>query len=97
MSNEQILFNFACEQFGEEKAQFYLEHDGEVPFHTYEGWKARKKRVKKGEKGIPISLWRHKTCKQMEDAEQVEETDEMSNEFYLAKAYIFSASQVEDA
>ena len=96
MSNEQILFNFACKQMGEEKATFFLEQDGEVPYHTYEGWKARHKCVRKGEKGIPISLWRHKTRKQIDEVEQVEESDEMNNEFYLAKAFIFSASQVED-
>lgn len=96
MSSEQILFNFACEQLGEEKATFYLETDGEVPFHTYQGWKARHKCVRKGEKGIPISLWRAKNHKQVEVTEHAEENDDM-NEFYLAKAFIFSTQQVEDA
>ena len=52
--------------------------------------------MRKGEKGIPISLWRAKNHKQVEVTEHAEENDDM-NEFYLAKAFIFSTSQVEDA
>lgn len=95
MTNEEIIFDVACQQIGEEKATFFLEQDGEVPFHTYEGWKRRGKYVRRGEKGIETRLWQKK--KQKEKDSKEDENDESKNEkgFVLVKAYVFSIDQVE--
>lgn len=96
MTNEEIIFDVACQQIGEEKATFFLEQDGEVPFHTFEGWKKRGKCVKRGEKGIPTRLWRKRDKKSKNFSENETEDENENDGFYLCKAFLFSYEQVEN-
>lgn len=95
MSNQEIIFNIASEKLGEEKALFYLESEGEVPFHTYEGWKKRGKYVRRNEKGIETRLWMKKKQKEKDNKEDENNENENENGFVLVKSYVFSIDQVE--
>lgn len=78
------------------KARFFLENEGEVPLHTFEGWKRRGKVVRRGEKGLETRLWKRKNPKKDQNDEESVSQEEMNNEYFLAKAYLFSRNQVEN-
>jgi len=59
-----------------------LENKGmEIPFHTVAGWKQKGYSVKDDEAGTEVKLWKKK---------------DGDNGFYLAKAYLYGRSQVEE-
>ena len=51
----------------------------EIPFHTASGWEQKGYRVKDGETGTEVRLWKKKD----------------NDKFYLARAYLYGSSQVE--
>ena len=67
--------------------------------HTLMKWKSLGFKVKKGEHGIETRLWKYNP-KKKEQNNAPEDADEETKQkyksgFYLAKAYLFKASQVE--
>ena len=70
------------------------------PIHTFNGWKKRGYRVKKGEKAIAkFPIWKYVTKVSKEVAEAVDETDtdhiEGHGKMYMKTSAFFSDSQVE--
>lgn len=69
--------------------------------HTFQMWKNLGFKVKKGEHGIETRLWKYNPKNKEKNTEELpenadEETKQKySNGFYLAKAYLFTRSQVE--
>lgn len=69
--------------------------------HTFQMWKNLGFSVKKGEHGIETRLWKYcpkdkdKNKKDMPDDADKETKQKYDNGFYLAKSYLFTASQVE--
>lgn len=62
--------------------------------HTFARWKELGYKVRKGEHGIETRLWKYSKGKSNEDAN--EETDIKHGRCYMAKAYLFKRSQVEE-
>lgn len=68
--------------------------------HTFQKWKSLGFKVKSGEHGIETRLWRYNKNKEQNKKELPENADEETKKkynsgFYLAKAYLFTRSQVE--
>ena len=69
--------------------------------HTFQMWKSLGYKVKQGEHGIETRLWKFNPKNKEQNKEDLpENTDEetkqkYNNGFYLAKAYLFTRSQVE--
>lgn len=58
--------------------------------HTYQGWKALHRQVKRGEKSIAtIQIWKHTTKKPKEADEEEQE------KMFLTKAFFFTEAQTE--
>ena len=91
MTNEQIIYDYAtqvAELFTVPQAEQLLKKLGELPLHTFQGWKKRGFIVKKGEKSAHcLKLW--KMCKPKKDS------DSDSSKMYLVKSYLFTEKQVE--
>lgn len=99
MTNEQIIYEIAVQLYGDAAVQRMIEEDGEIPLHTVQGWARRGPyKIKKGEHGIETRLWRKKR-KSEADREKTEvQSDEAADQrrdFYLCKAFLFRADQVE--
>ena len=59
--------------------------------HTYAGWKAVGRQVKKGEKSIAaFQIWKHTTKKPKKEDEEEEE------KMFLTKAFFFRECQTEE-
>lgn len=100
MTNEQIIYEIAVQIYGDAAVQRMIEEDGEIPLHTVQGWAQRGPyKIKKGEHGIETRLWRRKKKAKSAEPEKMNEQDgENANEnreFYLCKAFLFRADQVE--
>ena len=101
MTNEQIIKEIAVQVYGEEKVMKMLEAGMEIPLHTVQGWNMRGPyKIKKGEHGLETKLWRkrkrkadEKNSKKNEDSDA--ETADNNKDFYLCKAFLFRADQVE--
>ena len=81
MKNKDIIREAAI-QTGMVTAEEAEELDSkgmEIPFHTAAGWKQKGYSVRDGEAGTEVKLWKKK---------------DGDNRFYLAKAYLYSSSQV---
>lgn len=101
MTNEQIIADIATSVYGEDAVRGMIEKGIELPIHTVAGWKARGPyKIKKGEHGIETRLWKLRKNKggkikvnedNGKDAEQID----MNRNFYLTKAFLFRADQVE--
>jgi hypothetical protein len=69
--------------------------------HTFQMWKHLGFKVKKNEHGIETRLWKYNPKNKKQNKEELpenadEETKKKYNSgFYLAKAYLFTRSQVE--
>lgn len=69
--------------------------------HTFQMWKSLGFKVKKGEHGIETRLWKYNPKnKEQNKKDMPEDADEetkkkYNNGFYLAKAFLFTKSQVE--
>lgn len=97
MTNLEIICNEAILNgiYTRDEIEDMLAQGLEPALHTYTGWKSHGKVVKHGEKGIETRLWKKRKPKK--DSDNKAEEQEQSNEnFYLAKAFLFSEEQVED-
>lgn len=69
-----------------------INETGDLPFHSFNEWKARGYRVKKGEHGVfKAALWQKTNYSE----EQLKEKNKDSNWFYLVSTSLFSREQVE--
>lgn len=103
MTNEQIIFTESMNlmekgiigntgrkivvenEAGEKKEIFEPEK-----IHTYAGWKAVGRQVKKGEKSIAaFQIWKHTTKKPKKE-------DEEEEKMFLTKAFFFRECQTEE-
>ena len=85
MKNREIIANAAVQAgiLTAEEARDAIENGREIPLHTLQGWNLRGNyRVKEGEEGIPVKLWRKR---------------ENEDKFYLARAYLYRLEQLEES
>ena len=88
MTNEQIIIEAAIIIYGQSYVDEMLAAGKELPIHTIGGWKARGPyRIIKGERGFETRLWKKRKVKSVEG--------DPYEEFYKAKAFLFTESQVE--
>ena len=88
MTNEQIILDAAIIIYGECAVDEMLAKGKEIPLHTIAGWRSRGNyRVIKGEHGYECRLWKKRKVKSAEG--------DPYEEFYKAKAYLFTETQVE--
>ena len=90
MNNEQIIAHIAIESgyLTPERVEELINDGQEIPLHTLQGWAHRGFDIKKGEHGIEARIWRKRDKNKKEDNE-VENRD-----FYLTKAFLFTADQI---
>ena len=94
MTNGQIIAEIAASIYGKDTVASMLEKGEEVPLHTAKGWAARGSfRIKKGEHGLECKLWKKR--KAISDDNVDENESEDNRNFYMAKAFLFRADQVE--
>ena len=95
MTNQEIIMQEVLKNkvfTKEEVKQLILEH-GELPIHTFEGWKERGYTVKKGEHArIITKLWKMRRTRVKEEEN---EEEEQNAGFILTKAFLFTFEQVE--
>ncbi len=105
MTNEMIIFNNRValmdegvikgtgniiEVENEDGEKIQIEEPEEL--HTYQGWKAIGRQVKKGEKCIAtFMIWKHTTKKKKSESEDEEEQEKM----FMTKAFFFRECQTE--
>ncbi|MBQ8946461.1 MAG: hypothetical protein IJ058_06540 [Lachnospiraceae bacterium] len=96
MTNEQIIADIAATIYGEDTVMTMLATGEDIPLHTLKGWAARGPfRIKKGEHGLETKLWKKRKDK-VASSDENENTEEATNrDFYMAKAFLFRADQVE--
>ncbi len=88
MTNEQIILEAAIIIYGQDAVMEMLANGKEIPLHTIAGWRARGNyRVIKGEHGYECRLWKKRKVKSVEG--------DPYEEFYKAKAFLFTETQVE--
>ena len=98
MTNEQIIADIAASIYGVDTVMAMLENGKDIPLHTLKGWAARGPyRIKKGEHGIETKLWKRRKRKDNgTSTDENEPAEEATNkDFYLAKAFLFRADQIE--
>lgn len=102
MTNTQIIYNAALSHgFTEDQLSQLLEaYKGDLPFHTFQEWKARGYSVKKGEHALfTADLWKYtsKPSKAMVEAAEASGKDapEESPHYYKKLSHLFARSQVE--
>ena len=102
MTNSEIIYKAALSHgFTEDQLLQLLEaYKGDLPFHTFQEWKARGYSVKKGEHAIfTADLWKYtsKPSRAMIEAAQEAGRDvpEESPHYYKKLSHLFSFSQVE--
>ena len=98
MTNTEIIINEALANglYTEEQIENILASGHMIPLHTFKAWKEAGYIVKKGEHArITTRLWKftNKAKKSEEADENTEGTEH--NHYYLAKAFLFTADQVE--
>ena len=105
MTNAQIIFNESIELMengiiGNTGRKIIVENeDGEKKemlepesIHTYAGWKAIGRQVKKGEKCIAtFMIWKHTTKKKKSESEDEKEQEKM----FMTKAFFVRECQTE--
>ena len=103
MTNEMIIFNGRVSLMeegiikgtgnyitveNEDGEKIELEEPEQI--HTYAGWKALNRQVKRGEKSIAtMQIWKHTTEKPKSDNEEEQE------KMFLTKAFFFTEAQTE--
>lgn len=93
MTNTQIIINEAIENglYTKEEVEAILETGHMIPLHTFQTWKSAGYIVRKGEHAkITTRLWKYTSKKKSAEAD-----GEALNHYYLAKAFLFTADQVE--
>lgn len=105
MTNQEIICREAVAHgvITKAAAEAALMTGAEIPLHTYAAWKSRGYQVRKGEKAtIKTSLWkRSKGKKKSQDADSDTQQDttenpEASGHYFLATAFLFTLSQVDE-
>ena len=90
MSNNEIIDRAVFQAFGENPEALQLE------YHTFEAWKARGYIVRRGEHAVlTVKLWKHSKKTSKSDQASGADTEEITEGFYLAKAFLFSSAQVD--
>lgn len=81
MKNKDIIMEAAIQAnvVTKEEAAELEAGNQEIPFHTASEWSRKGFRVKDGETGTEVKLWKKKN----------------DGRFYLARAYLYSIGQVE--
>ena len=103
MTNEMIIYNAAVDH-GFTTAQLdalLVAYKGELPFHTFQGWKKRGYSVKKGEHALfRAELWRftNKVSKALAESMKKEGQDAPEDDphYYKKLSFLFSREQVEE-
>ncbi len=97
MTNQQIIADIASSIYGEDAVIRMIENGEDIPLHTVKGWNSRGPyRIKKGEHGIETRLWKKRKKKNTDTLVEDENAGETgSDDFYLAKAFLFRKDQVE--
>ena len=102
MTNSQIIYNAALAHgFTEDQLSQLLDaYKGDLPFHTFQEWKARGYSVKKGEHALfTADLWKltSKPSKAMIEAakEAGKDIPEDAPHYYKKLSHLFSFAQVE--
>ena len=102
MTNSQIIYNAALAHgFTEDQLSQLLDaYKGDLPFHTFQEWKARGYSVKKDEHALfTADLWKYTskpskaTNKAAEEAGK--DAPEEAPHYYKKLSHLFSFSQVE--
>lgn len=97
MTNFQLIANAAIGEglYTQEEAIAILEENGELPLHTFAEWKKRGFVVRRGEHAkLTTQIWRYKG-KGKQTVEVSEDDEKNARNFYLTKAFFFTAEQVE--
>ena len=94
MTNEQIIFNAQIELLNEGKIG--VDSNGNLEeIHTFQRWKAKGYRVRKGAKAIiALQIWKVAAKKKQGTNSSDDDTDDDEIKYFLKKAFFFSASQV---
>lgn len=98
MTNTEIIINEAVANgiYTEEQVEEILSAGYTLPIHTFQVWKSAGYIVKKGEHArITTRLWRFTNKSKKADEEQADADGTENNHYYLAKAFLFTADQVE--
>lgn len=105
MTNEHIIMNASWQlmEAGVLKGSgmMVVQDDGTSvelpePIHTYAGWKAIGRQVKKGEKAITaINIWKCSTKTITAKTVDGKETEMDARRMFFKKAFFFKASQTE--
>ena len=103
MTNQEIIASVAIAEgiFNDEEIMEMIEEGIEIPLHTLQGWSIRGRkmgkelRIKKGEHGIETRLWKRRDKNDKLESKNAE-GEEKKGDFYLAKAFLFRADQVEE-
>lgn len=93
MTNFEIITRTAIAEgiFTEAEAMEHIEKRGELPLHTFKGWKARGFQVKKGEKTrIRIGIWQQTKSKTNEET-----GEEIPGHMFMKTSCFFTGEQVE--
>lgn len=93
MTNFEIITKTAIASgiFTEAEAAAHIQRTGELPLHTFQGWKDRGFIVKKGEHArAKITIWKHAGKKTDEET-----GEEDSGHHYMKLAHFFTLDQVE--
>lgn len=104
MNNTTIIVNAALNAgiFTEEQIKQHLEQSGEIPLHTFNGWKERGYSVRKGQKAaLKCDIWKHSKKVEAVPAKtqdgQETEQDIDTSRYYRKLSHFFTAEQVERA
>lgn len=84
MTNIEIIANAAVENgmYSDEEAQWLLNHKEEIQLHTLQCWKKQGNfRLKEGEKGIEVKLWKKKS---------------EGKGFFKTKAFLYKRNQLQE-
>ena len=84
MKNIEIIAQAAVAVglMNEDEAQRCIESGADIPLHSLGGWNRHGKyRVKDGETGIEVKLWKRK---------------DDGDGFYMAKTYLYTEDQIEE-
>lgn len=100
MTNNNIIYNAAitAKLYTQAELDNLMQTTGDLPLHTYQEWRHIGLNVKAGEKAaITTMLWRHTSASKThgDDALSQAAEDQGDNHYYLAKAHLFTAAQVE--
>ena len=97
MTNTQIIINEAIANglYTKEEVETILESGHMIPLHTFQTWKSAGYIVRKGEHAkITTRLWKYTSKNKSAEADG-ETVGDALNHSYLAKAFLFTADQVE--